>query len=111
MRALALWCLSLALVVALAYADDFELVGNATTISDPDGVLNYRFVSTNMSMVERSMWFRSLRSEAPPEATYPEIDTLGGFVSFKSLPMAFFGYWNFNASFNPPEIKLSLRTC
>jgi hypothetical protein len=59
-----------------------------------------------------SVYYSSIRSSEDLPPLDDEIDTFGGFVSYKSLPIGFMAYWNGNESWNHQnsDITSSLTT-
>jgi len=81
----------LAFMSASALAQqDYQYDGNAT-IPDPDGTLTYRSTYLVVNTTERWAGFRSVR--AVVSGGDSEIDTLGGFISYKTIPIAALLYW------------------
>lgn len=100
MRIVLIWCLLLSLALPGLAHFDFTFDTNATLSDDPYGRQNPRTVSHNDNRDNLRYFFRSIRSAPPLGALEPQIDTIGGLITYKTLPIALLAYWNGNASWS-----------
>lgn len=98
MKATLLVVALLAVLSASSLAQDYHFDGNSS-ISDPDGTLTFRSTYMAVNNVDKWAGFRSVRVSVSSGDL--EIDTLGGFVSYKSIPFGILLYWGSDVTWTP----------
>lgn len=84
----------------------FDFTGNVSSLQDPFGLLNFRWLDIDNSTVDRVIYFSSVRSVDKSISPVNSIDTIGGAFASQTLPMAFLAFWNYNSTWpaNPFEL-------
>lgn len=88
----------LAVLSASALAQDYGFDGNSS-IPDPDGTLSFRDTVMVVNDVDKYAGFRSVRVSVSLGDV--EVDTLGGFVSYKAIPFGILLYWGSDVNWTP----------
>ena len=97
-------------VSAFAASGSYQFSGNAT-VSDPDGTLSFR--STSMGQIlGKKVGFSSVAIDISRNDSGTEInvDTLGGFVSYNSVPGALLSYFSGSLTLDPNSFDVSTGT-
>lgn len=110
MRVFGVVCILLACVALAACGPQYFFESNATSISDPLDVLNFRSISSYYDDIDRTVIFRSTREKVSLNTSYATIDTIGGFVSAKNLPVALYAFWDDNVTWADGSIMTTSGT-
>lgn len=94
----------LAVLSASALAQEYKFDGNAS-IADPDGTLTFRDTVMAVDTVNKWAGFRSVRVSV--SAGDLEVDTLGGFISYRTIPFGILLYWGSDVTWTPSTFTSS----
>lgn len=98
-------------VLAISVAANYSFSGNVT-VSDPDGTLTFRTTAMNKLLTKKVVAFSSVAIEVSRNQSGTEInvDTLGGFISYTSVPGALLSYFTGSLNLNPDSFDASTGT-
>jgi hypothetical protein len=88
---------------------EYSFDGNITA-PDPDGSISFRHTIVIMDNARKFAGFRSISADVDVNAGQVDVDTLGGFVSWQSVPFALLAYWDIDASWTVNTFSVDAGT-
>ena len=102
MKCIAVFAL-LGMLCIAASAQEYQFEGNVS-IPDPDGALSFRKTWMVHNSIQKWVGFRSINFHLDNDSL--DIDTLGGFISYDSIPFAIMGYYELDADWDEDSFNV-----